>query len=447
MRPIYKLIYRGYHGSSSFYHWLRRRFTLAGLCVVGGALVSGSVGGDIDNTVTYQVFALLLAMLVLALGTSRFFHAKFSASRQLPRFGTVGQRLCYRLQVKNLTVRPQMGLVVLENSADPRPTFEEWLAFQLAENKRVPPFRLSDRRPNPFRIAEIKEAEVPPLAPRGEAEVRVDMLPLRRGIVRFSGITLARTDPFGLIRSFVKTPAVNSILILPKRYDLPAVPLPGIMKYQENGVALAANIGRSEEFVSLREYRRGDPVRHIHWRSWAKAGKPIVKEFEDEFFVRHALVLDTFTTEPYGEILEEAVSIAASFACALITQESLLDLLFVGSQTYCFTAGRGLAHTGQMLEILASVQACPDKPFSVLESLVLNHVSVVSGVICVLQSWDEARRNFVQKLRALNLPVVVLIVVYPRDKIPDPGPMRDSPENFHVLKIGKIQEDLMTLVT
>jgi uncharacterized protein (DUF58 family) len=58
---------------------------------------------------------------------------------------------------------------------------------------------------------------------------------------------------------------------------------------------MASNIGQSEEFVSLREYRRGDPPRHIHWRSWAKAGKPIVKEFEDEFFVRHALVLDTFT--------------------------------------------------------------------------------------------------------------------------------------------------------
>ena len=31
------------------------------------------------------------------------------------------------------------------------------------------------------------------------------------------------------------------------------------MKYQQGGVALAANVGRSEEFVSLRDYRRGDP--------------------------------------------------------------------------------------------------------------------------------------------------------------------------------------------
>ena len=169
------------------------------------------------------------------------------------------------------------------------------------------------------------------------------------------------------------------------------------MQYQEGGVALAANVGRSEEFVALREYRHGDPLRHIHWRSWAKAGKPIVKEFEDEFFVRHALVLDTFDDEPHSEVLEEAVSVAASFACTVLTQESLLDLLFVGNQSYCFTAGRGLAHADQMLEILASVRNCADKKFETLEHLVLNHISAVSGCICVLQRWDEARQEFGEK--------------------------------------------------
>jgi uncharacterized protein (DUF58 family) len=56
------------------------------------------------------------------------------------------------------------------------------------------------------------------------------------------------------------------------------------MKYQQGGVALASNVGQSDEFVALRDYRQGDPLRHIHWRSWARAGKPVVKEFEDEFF-------------------------------------------------------------------------------------------------------------------------------------------------------------------
>ena len=156
---------------------------------------------------------------------------------------------------------------------------------------------------------------------------------------------------------------------------------------------MASNIGRSDEFVSLREYRRGDPYRHIHWRSWAKTGKPIVKEFEDEFFVRHALILDTFTDDPRSDAFEEAVAVAASFACTLISQESLLDLLFVGSEAYCFTAGRGLAHADQMLEILASVRACPGEPFQNLETLVMQHSGSVSGCVCVFLAWDEKRRG------------------------------------------------------
>ena len=226
-------------------------------------------------------------------------------------------------------------------------------------------------------------------------------------------------------------------MILPKRYPLPPIALPGAMRYQEGGVALAANVGRSEEFVALREYRHGDPLRHIHWRSWAKVGKPIVKEFEDEFFVRHALVLDTFDDEPNSEVLEEAVSVAASFACTVLTQESLLDLLFVGNQSYCFTAGRGLAHADQMLEILASVKNCADKKFETLEQLVLNHVAVVSGCICVFQKWDEARKNFVEKLRELGVPLLVLVVILPGKKNRTPGRCATSRKVFTFWKSGK----------
>jgi uncharacterized protein (DUF58 family) len=233
------------------------------------------------------------------------------------------------------------------------------------------------------------------------------------------------------------------MLVLPRRYALPPVALPGTMRYQEGGVALAANVGQSDEFVALRDYRRGDPLRHIHWRSWAKAGKPIVKEFEDEFFVRHALVLDTFTTDPRGDVFEEAVSVAASFACTIQIQESLLDLLFVGTQAYSFTAGRGLAHADQMLEILASVSACSDKSFRALEHLVMDRVAVLSGCVCVLLAWDRERRDFIAKLRAVGLPLLVLVIQDPGPGAAlDPGPMRDEPEHFHVLKVGEIEQGL-----
>jgi hypothetical protein len=446
VKLIYKLFYWFYRAGSTLWYWLHRRFTLAGLCVTGGFIVTGAAGTDIENTVTYQSFALLLAFLTLALASSFFFRAKFSAIHMLPRVGTAGQPLHYRVQVKNLTAKNQTGLTLLEDLADSRPAFREWLAFQMAEGKRVRPFRVAQRRrKNPFRLANLKEADVPPLAANGTVEAQVEVLPLRRGILHFNGLTLARADPLGLFRSFIKLSAPQKVLILPKRFPIPPITLPGALRYQEGGVALAANVGRSEEFVALRDYRHGDPLRHIHWRSWAKVGKPIVKEFEDEFFVRHALVLDTFDNEPNSEVLEGAVSVAASFACKVITQESLLDLLFVGNQSYCFTAGRGLAHADQMLEILASVQNCADKKFETLEHLVLNHISVVSGCICVFQRWDAARTDFIKKLRVLDIPLLVLVVVRPGEKKPDAGPLRDKPESFQVLEIGHIEEELAKL--
>jgi len=417
--------------------------TVAGMCIAGGCIVSGALGSDVENTVSYQQFALLFALLFAGFSGSRFFHAKFSATRELPRFGTAGKPLCYRVRVRNLTAHPQTGLTLLERFADPRPSFEDWVAFQVAEQRRRRPFRFGKRRRNrPFRMANPAEMQIPALASLGEVEVTLTVLPLRRGVLRFSGVTMARPDPLGLFRSLIDVSASQSVSILPRRYLLPPIALPGSMKYQQGGVALAANIGRSEEFVSLREYRRGDPLRNIHWRSCAKTGKPIVKEFEDEFFVRHALVLDTFTDEPHSEILEEAVSVAASFACTVLTQESLLDLLFVGAESYCFTAGRGVANSDQMLEILASVRPCGDKPFVALEHLVIGHAQAVSGCICVLQKWDDPRKDFVRKLRALNIPVLVLLISYPDGLKSDVGPLHDQPENFHFLEIGRIQEQL-----
>src|SRR5262249_29300784 len=154
-------------------------------------------------------------------------------------------------------------------------------------------FRLH-RGPRPrldFRQATAQIALLPPLAPGAMAEAEASMVPLRRGPLRFNGVTVARRDPLGLVRSFVRLPLPQTVLVLPKRYRVPAAVLPGTRNYQPGGVALASSIGESEEFLSLRDYRPGDPFRRIHWRSWARTGRPIVKEYQDEFFVRHALVL------------------------------------------------------------------------------------------------------------------------------------------------------------
>ena len=95
----------------------------------------------------------------------------------------------------------------------------------------------------------------------------MELQPLKRGVLRFTGLTLARLDPLGLVKSFAHFSLPQSVLILPKRYPLPPIVLPGAARYQHGGVALASAVGESEEFVAVRDYRRGDPQRHIHWRS------------------------------------------------------------------------------------------------------------------------------------------------------------------------------------
>jgi uncharacterized protein (DUF58 family) len=211
-------------------------------------------------------------------------------------------------------------------------------------------------------------------------------------------------------------------------------------RYQQGGVSLSSSVGDSQEFMSLRDYRPGDPLRRIHWRSWAKTGRPIVRECHDEYFTRHALVLDTFLSGADTRAFEEAVSVAASFACSLLTQESLLDLLFVGAEAFCFTAGRGLAGSRQMLEILASVEPCRGKSFSELRSSVVRRHDTLSGIICILLAWDSERKELVSRLRALRVPVMPLVVA-PPGGIPPPGPGATE-DGVRYLEAGRIPEGL-----
>jgi len=411
------------------------------------ALLTGALGTDPENTVSYQAFPLLAAMLLVGAGFAPFFRAKFAVRRNLPRLVTVGQPFRYRVAVRNLTNKTQRGLVLLDEPADPRPSYAEWRARRWDVARRRRSFRLS-RPPSltPFPPVVVSEVVLPTLEARQETTVTVQAVAWQRGLVRWQHVMVARPDPLGLFRALVRMPAPQTLVALPRRYPLPPLALPGRLQYQPGGVALASRVGQSEEFVSLRDYRRGDPLRHIHWRSFARVGHPIVKEFEDEYFARHALVLDTFTEQLQGEVFEEAVSVAASFACTVLTQESLLDLLFVGPQAYCFTAGRGLAQADQMLEILAGVQPCQDRPFSDLERLVLGHVPLISGCICVLLAWDTPRRGLVERLRSLGVPVWTLVVVPAGSRLArQADAATNRAEHVQVLESGRIAEGLARL--
>jgi len=422
------------------------------LLVAGGLAASAVVGLDTNLSVAYQVFTFLFALLAISIGWSLFFRKRFAARRILPRFGTVDEPLPYRIVVQNTSQKPQRDLHIFDNSDDPRPTFRE---FAESADRKEEKRNLFDRIIGYHRWLLLvsskeggvgKERNLPTIAPHGEGEAQAEILPGQRGHLNLTSLAIARPDPFGLFKGFVTLPVQQSVLVLPKRYSLPHVSLPGTRKYQPGGVALTYSVGDSQEFISMRDYRPGDPLRRIHWKSWAKTGKPVVKEYQDEFFVRHGLILDTFQNTEKSEKFEEAVSVASSFACTVQTQESLLDLMFVGPEAYCFTAGRGVAHTDRMLEILASVGPCTDKPFNTLPPIVFERSSLLSGCICVLLSWDDERQQFIGNLLELGIPTLVMVIMEAGDPPTlELGPMKGNPEHFLRLEVGKIEEGLAKL--
>ncbi|MEZ4528382.1 MAG: DUF58 domain-containing protein [Desulfobacterales bacterium] len=451
MRRFFWLNFRYY---SLVRHYFRRRLTKAGMLVLSACVLSAVLGLNTYRALVYQIFTFLVSLLLFSFLWTRFFSVRISAERFLPRFATAGKEISYPIVIRSLSKKMQSGLCAAEEFADPRPDFETFVNTpEPGENFR----NIADRFMGFYRwewLLSRKEPsgaayrQLPVLAPLGEVHLHAEIIPRHRGILHFRGIILARPDPFGLFHACRFFPLPGSLTVLPPRYDLPQFRLPGTRRHQSGGIALISSVGDSEEFISLRDYRPGDPLRRIHWKSWAKTGKPIVREFQGEYFVRHALILDTFQKEEYSEVFEEAVAVAASFACTVRTQESLLDLMFVGTETVCITSGRGLGHSDKTLEVLAALRPCRDGEFARLASSVLERAGVLSGCICVLLKWDEERRNFIAHLRAKGLPVLVLVIVSPPESghsEPDTGPMSDQPDFFHVLEVGRIAEGLAGL--
>jgi hypothetical protein len=397
---------------------------------------------DVTRSGAYLVFALLTGLWLCAFFGAAFFRPRLRGARRLPRYGTAGQTLAYRWLVQNAGLSASEGVSVSERFHERAPSYREFRASRgrLDESRTAVErwsgygrWRALTRRWK----AAAPSCPLPATLPGGRGEAAATAVPARRGRLEFQGATLERVEPLGLLKAFSPIEPSDQVLVLPKRYPVGRLSLPGASRHQPGGVALASRIGDSPEFVGLRDYRPGDPLRRIDWKAWAKEGRPIVREYHDEQFVRHALVLDTFAPPEREVHFEEAVSVAASFAATVLTQESLLDLLFVVDQAYCVTAGRGVGSAEHMLEVLAGVERCDEHPFSLLAASVGRRTASLTGCLFVLTDYDAQRRALVESVEASGVPVRAYVVC---------GPERtrgaDWPPSIRRLEIGKIAEGL-----
>ena len=244
----------------------------------------------------------------------------------------------------------------------------------------------------------------------------------RRGVYDLPPFLVYSEFPFNLYRTPLRLSADSTIVqgasvtVLPTFTPAEAIEIPPAKNYQPGGIALTSNIGESPEYIGSREYRAGDNVRRIDFRGWARTGAPVVREFQEEYYSRIALVMDTFV--PKGEALTErgypnlegAVQLSAAIADVLSNGEYIIDLFAAGPDLYVFRAGRHTAHFENVLEVLACLDRCTDNPFDEIAPALLNELHNISTAIFVFMNWDETREALVRTAMESGCSVKVYIV-------------------------------------
>ncbi|MFD0892553.1 DUF58 domain-containing protein [Luteolibacter ambystomatis] len=450
-REFSPALLRFYRQSAGFNYFVRRRIRPAGYGVAVALGISGVLGvaqpdnGALNVNPIYLTFSFSLGLLVVGLAAAILRRpGRLTARRELPRYATAGEVVHGTVQLQNRGQRAARSVGLIETPPDPRPSYDLFVktrepgeAKRNAFDRKFAYYRwlwLVDR----LQLFEGGRSSHPvDVAAGATVEVPLELTPARRGVIRLDDLRLLLPDPIGLFQRCTKISAPPSTLtVLPARHRLPPVELPGSGRFQIGGDAATNAIGNSGEFVSLRDYRPGDPIRQIHWKSWARTGRPIVRELEDTFYPRYGLVLDTFPASGQELAFEDAVSIAASFASTIDTRESLLDLMFIKDQAHTVTVGRGIARPEVLLEVLAGVEPETIPHFDTLANLVLKYREELTSCLVVLCGWSDERAAFVRKLTSQGLTCTVLAT--------GQGP---APEGFpgHWIEAGQLSRDLGAL--
>ena len=212
----------------------------------------------------------------------------------------------------------------------------------------------------------------------------------QRGRFMLGPLTLSSGDPLGLFRFSRTLPATSPIVVYPITVDIPAFSPPiGILT---GGDAMRRRTHYVTTNVSgVRDYEPGDSYNRIHWRSVARTGRLVVKEFELDPTADLWLIVDMdrsvqvaapwqpvehdegpailwkdsprdITLAPSTE--EYAVSVAASLARHFIMRNRSVGLVAHSRHREVLQADRGERQLTKILETLAVIETLGNIPFS-----------------------------------------------------------------------------------
>lgn len=256
--------------------WRRIYFTRGGLFFVAGAFGVGFAAMNTGNNLLFLILGGMLGSIVLSSWLSEQSIRDIEVRRMIPRAVTVGEPASLRYEVHN---------------------HKRWL---------------------PSLAVELREEGLPTSAflPRldgGSTEVvRSEHRFVRRGVYPLSVVTVSTSFPFGLFRKERDVTLPGELVVWPRSdRDVPAVAVQGREGFRTMA-GQRGSAGTRGEYRGLRSYRPGDDPRDIHWRSTARLGEPVIREYEEDASEGVWICLDTRGQDE--DLIEETVEIAASLA-------------------------------------------------------------------------------------------------------------------------------------
>ncbi len=203
---------------------------------------------------------------------------------------------------------------------------------------------------------------IPVCDSRGPAVMTYETLAQQRGVHQADTVELQTSGLAGLFTSRRRLEARSTLTIFPRYWPLAEFPLPGT---SSEGESAPVPVREGLEITGVREFRDGDSLRHVHWRSTARRGTLVVREFERSGRQPLAVMLDTsamaYASGGGREAFEDLVRAAASIVFAVTQAGHDVQLVAANGQTP-LTAVTGWK---QALHWLARVQ--PDGQLSLAE--------------------------------------------------------------------------------
>ncbi|MBA2739790.1 MAG: DUF58 domain-containing protein [Nocardioidaceae bacterium] len=218
-----------------------------------------------------------------------------------------------------------------------------------------------------------------------------------RGHFTVGPLSIRVSDSFGMIE-LVRTFSLTSRLVVtPTVHALPALTTASAATGAGERRPRAFSIGSAED-VTVREYRRGDDLRRVHWRSTARTGELMVRREEQPWQSRATVLLDGRLiahegTGP-GSSLEWAVSAAASvsvflarsgYAIRLITDQPDSD-----ASTWHDHTQSPQAQTAPVLDRLAAVRPSAQAQLAEAAQAITRQPGLLVAVLGRLRTNDVA---------------------------------------------------------